>query len=127
MIKTTLILLLSLALAAAAFFTRPSEKDFRELVIEHLGAGSSAGGDPIDRIFNRGRAEAFLSTCEFKDRYLWVEVRRDGQTEFAGAFAHWFNRAALAGAIQKNKDSITTNVKPAVEKAVSEVTSAIKK
>ena len=122
MIKTFLILLLSLALVAAAFFTRPSEKDFRELVIEHVGANSSASS--IDHLFNRGRAEAFLATCEFQDRYLWVEVRRDGQTEFTGAFAHWFNRAALAEAVRKNKEAVA-KVKPTVERAVSEVAGAI--
>ena len=124
MIKTTLILLLSLALAAAAFFTRPTEKEFRELVIEQV---ASTEASSIEQLYNRGRAEAFLATCEFKDRYLWVEVRRNGQTEFAGAFDHWFNRASLANAIQKNKEAVTTNIKPAVEKAVSEVSSAIKK
>ena len=121
MIKTLLILLLSLALLAAAFFTRPSERDFRELVVDHLGANS---GNPVDQIFNRGRAEAFLATCEFKDRYLWVEVRRDGQTEFTGAFAHWFNRAALAEAVRKNKE-VVAKMKPTVERAVSEVAGAI--
>lgn len=94
MIKTLLILVLSVALLAAAFFTRPSQADFSEYVTKQFGAASS--GNTLERIFGKSRAEAFLDDCTFQDRYLWVEVQRDGQTIYTGAFDHWFERDALA-------------------------------
>ena len=92
--KTFLIVILSLALMAAAFFTRPSEASFRQHVRNVMGA-PSGGGDGQPALVMES-TDSFLDGCEFKDRYLWVSVVRDGQTLYTGAFAHWFDHGRLA-------------------------------
>src|SRR5688572_5376591 len=101
--KTFLIVLLSAALLAAAFFTRPHEQHFRD----HL-ARSAAPRDATNfrKAMAEMEAEAFAETCDFKDRLLWVDVQRDGRTIYTGAFAHRF------------KFSTNGESKPPVTKAV---------
>lgn len=85
--KNALIVILSLALCAAAFLTRPTEDEFRAFVRDHaerqkLGPGRF-----------RGRAvEPPVARAEFKDCVLWVELRVDGKLLYAGAFNHWWDR-----------------------------------
>ncbi len=97
MIKTVLILALSVALLASAFFTRPTEADFREYIGGKFGPSKR---NALEKIFRKSRSEAFLDDCTFKDRYLWMEVRKDGQTIYTGAFDHWFERDAMTKIIK---------------------------
>ena len=90
--KTIVILILSLALAAAAFFTRPSRESFDELARQRLKA--SADG-LIEKIMVGGKIEQYLASCQYKDRYLWVDVVQDGKTIYTGAFSHWFDRTTV--------------------------------
>lgn len=92
--KTFLILILSAALGAAAFFTRPSEADFQEWVASRLPRDQRS---LPERIFGLpSTAERYLHGLVFRDRYLWVQVENaEGQIVFTGAFDHWFDRSRV--------------------------------
>jgi hypothetical protein len=98
--KSFLIVILLLALAAAAFFTRPSKDDFEKYVVAQSTAGDtnffSAGWDKM-------QAEHFVNNVQFNDRYLWVDVEQNGASIYTGAFAHWFNRATVKADIDTVK------------------------
>lgn len=87
--KTLLILLLMLALCAAAFFTRPDKEHFVRHLVQVRTAGVTA---PEARAAAEAEARAYTERCAFDDRYLWVDVKRDGQVVYSGVFAHWFKR-----------------------------------
>lgn len=70
--KNVLIGILALALCIAGFLTRPTEDDFRS--------------------FAQARRNS-LSKAEFSDCWLWVEVRVDGKTVYAGLLNHWWDRS----------------------------------
>jgi hypothetical protein len=88
--KNVLIGMLTLALALAAFLTRPTEDDFKAFVRDHAerqkrGALGQAG--------RRESAEPSLAKADFKDCWLWVEVSVDGKTLYAGLFNHWWDKS----------------------------------
>lgn len=105
MVKNAIILVLLAALAAAAFVTRPSDRDFRSLLandsppaarrvtdvksaLKDILISTAAGG--------LGGATDQQDGLDYKDRWLWVDVQRDGKTLYTGAFGHWFKRSAAA-------------------------------
>ena len=110
--KTFLILILSLALLGSAFFTRPTEADFRQYVAEQVKADS---GNLLDQFLSEGRSEDLIEGSTFRDRYLWVTVERDGRTVYTGAFAHWFDHGDL-----KEKVDAAKRAKPLAERALSD-------
>jgi hypothetical protein len=68
LIKSLLILVLSLTLTAGAFLSRPGDGDVSTL------------GKQV-----RGMA--------FRDRYLWVQLEdREGRVIYTGVFGHWLER-----------------------------------
>jgi hypothetical protein len=72
LIKSFLIVVLSLTLAGAAFATRPTEQDFQA----HLKEAKRS---------SRGMV--------FRDRFLWVQVEDGrGTVQFTGLFSHWLER-----------------------------------
>ena len=73
--KNVLIGILSLALCIAGFLTRPTEEDFRAFAYRHR---ADSGG--------------VMTKAEFKDCWLWVEVRVEGRTVCAGLLNHWWDR-----------------------------------
>jgi hypothetical protein len=73
--KNVIIGMLSLALALAAFLTRPTEEQFTGLVKSHV------------------QRSPVLAKAEFKDCWLWVEVTVDGKTVLAGLFNHWWDKS----------------------------------
>ncbi len=85
--KTLLILLLSAGLGAAAFFTRPSKGN-----VEAYVAAERKKQPLLDRVFHQHQ-------YVMKDRYLWVDVERDGKVVSRGAFAHFF---AVGGSGSEN-------------------------
>jgi hypothetical protein len=103
--KSFIILILVVALAAAAFFTRPSKDDFEKYVVTQSTAGDtnffSAGWDKM-------QAENFVNNVQFNDRFLWVDVQQNGTSIYTGAFAHWFNRAAVKADIDSVKKQAGT-------------------
>ena len=88
--KNILIGMLCLALAIAAFLTRPTEGDFRAFARD-LAERQKQGalGEPG----RRAAAGPSLAKAEFKDCWLWVELRVDGKTLFAGVFNHWWDKS----------------------------------
>ncbi len=87
--KVFLILILGSGLAAAAHFTRPSEASFKSVVKQQLT--EEASHNFFKRLGLGLRIHGYLDDCEFKDRYLWVDVERKGKTVYTGAFGHWFD------------------------------------
>ena len=79
--KNVLIGMLTLALALAAFLTRPTEADFKAFV-----------RDQAERQ-KRGAEGASLAKADFADYWLWVEVTVDGKTLYAGLFNHWWDKS----------------------------------
>jgi len=84
--KSFLITLLATALAAAAFYTRPGQ---RELVF-HLLDTQAAEANRSWRKGDVEKADKLAKAVTIHDRILWVEAEKDGQIIFTGAFAHWF-------------------------------------
>ena len=84
--KTFLILVLSLALSAAAFMTRPGRREFV------LYAADRDGGERA----SIERAISMSKDMTFTNRVLWTDVERDGKVVFTGAFANFFPRGEQA-------------------------------
>jgi hypothetical protein len=86
--KNAIIAILALALVAAAFLTRPTEDDFEQFVLAHAAKDRRS---PAERFIRPSRSQPTLEHAEFYDRILWVEIRKDGKTLYAGAFNHWWH------------------------------------
>jgi hypothetical protein len=80
--KTFLILVLSLALTAAAFMTRPGRREFVLYVADRDGGHRSS----------LERAVGMSKDMKFNNRVLWTDVERDGKILYTGAFANFFAR-----------------------------------
>jgi hypothetical protein len=94
-IKSFLILVLGTALAIAGVVTRPSEQSARSFLASGAqptaDSPKSLGVAVKDVLFKSAEQakEGLPAGYEFKDRVLWVEVVKDGQTVYTGALAHW--------------------------------------
>jgi hypothetical protein len=103
--KSFIIVILVVALAAAAYFTRPSKADFQNYVVAKSTSGDtnffSAGWDKM-------QAENFANSVNISDKLLWVDVQQDGTTIYTGAFGHWFNRATVKADVDNLKDKAST-------------------
>ena len=82
-LKTLIILSQTLLLLIVAWFTRPAQEDFSRYAAHHGSAASQLG-------FSQ-KADVLPNQCTFQDRWLWVEVSKDGKVMYVGAFAHWFD------------------------------------
>jgi hypothetical protein len=83
--KTTLIVILTVALAAAAFVTRPGKREFMLHLLDRHPGGSWTTAD-------LARADDLASRLVFTDRYLWTDVEQDGVVIYSGAFSHFVPR-----------------------------------
>ncbi len=96
--KSFIIFALLAGLGAAAFFTRPSQADFQKFLV------TKATNDDHN-IFSKGwdemRAKGFANSCTYNDRYLWVNVQKNGNTLYTGAFGHFFDTGAVADEVKK--------------------------
>ena len=93
--KTLLILILAAGLVAAAFFTRPSKSDFDAYVKAQLQAGGTGSvKDALRGLANNISADAYLRAVTYHDHVLWVTVEQNGQSQYLGAFSHWFQRGS---------------------------------
>ena len=84
--KSFLITFLATALAAAAFYTRPGQ---RELVFHLLDTAA----EQSNRSWRKGdleKADKLAKSVTIHDRVLWMEAEKDGKVLYTGAFAHWF-------------------------------------
>ena len=93
--KTLLILVLAAGLVAAAFFTRPSKADFDAYMKAQLQSGGTGSvKDALRGLANNISADAYLQNITYQDHFLWVTVAQNGQTQYVGAFSHWFQRGS---------------------------------
>jgi len=83
--KTLIILSQMLLLLVIAWFTRPAQEDFNRYLSHHSSAAT--------RATSNAQADATTNTkdCQFRDRWLWVEVTKDQKVVYVGALAHWFD------------------------------------
>jgi hypothetical protein len=89
--KSFLIVILSLALTTAAFFTRPTEADFREFVADRVPKDRRSLAEKLLRF--PSPADQATKEMVFKDRYLWVQVEdKTGKVLYTGAFSYWLER-----------------------------------
>ena len=74
--KKSLFVLLIAALCAAAFFTRPQDPkaSFTSYLADHK---SNASVVPVE--WTDLASRSFAESCEYKDRYLWVDVKFEGK------------------------------------------------
>ena len=84
--KSFIIMCLAAALTAAAFYTRPGQ---RELVFYLIDAQAQKA-DRSWRKSDAEKADKLARNITIRDRLLWVEAEKDGQVIYTGAFAHWF-------------------------------------
>lgn len=96
--KSTIIFILLLALLAAAFFTRPTEADFKRYVSEKQTQGDT---NVLKAGWDQFQADQLSKSCTFRDRILWTDVQQDGKTIYTGAFSHWFSRDAATTELKK--------------------------
>src|SRR3954454_9309011 len=102
-LKSLLIFVLGVGLAAAAVFTRPNGASFHDYL---TGARPRTGPSvdvprPFAMPLGESDAERYAEGCTFADRILWVDVRAPGgQVLYTGAFAHWFPHATAREAGQ---------------------------
>jgi hypothetical protein len=75
--KTLLIVVLSFALLGSAFFTRPSEQSFKQVISTDAPTLAKS-------------TDAASPSTTFHDRYLWTSIHKDSRTAYIGAFGHWF-------------------------------------
>ena len=97
--KSFIILVLLVALGAAAFFTRPSEANFKEFVVQQ--STTADRNFFLERPSTRRAPQRFVDGCTFNDRLLWVSVQKDGKTLYTGAFSHWFNNGAFVDGVHQ--------------------------
>ncbi len=88
--KSLLIVILTLALLAAAFFTRPSEASFAPYFNQLHPVEEKTNF--FDKLKTQLEKSATKDVLTYKDKYLWVEMAKDGQTQYVGAFSHWFDK-----------------------------------
>lgn len=95
MFKSFLIFVLGIALLFAGFVTRPSEQSaavFMSGSQQPIAAGPRTVAetlkDALVKNVDLGKA-GVPEGYEFKDRVLWVEVVKDGQTVYTGVLSHW--------------------------------------
>ncbi len=92
--KSFLIMILSAALAAAAYLTRPNEQDFKTYIKDKLMKDDRS---LAKKVFNAPTpAEEFLKGYTFEDRFLYVQVERDGKPLYTGAFDRWYDHSGRA-------------------------------
>lgn len=104
--KTTLIIILLIGLAGAAYVTRPTEADFHAYVKSHLPDQPRGFWDKV--LDRKTDSEKFLQGCTFKDNYLWVSVEKDGKPILIGAFDYWFERGDGIPKPHRNETPPTT-------------------
>ena len=95
MIKSFLIVVLAAGLALAALVTRPSERSAAAFLADGRQPAAAAPGTLAETLKDvlikaaDAKQGGVPKAYEFKDRVLWVEVRKDGRTAYTGVLSHW--------------------------------------
>lgn len=85
--KSFIILILLLILAAGSALSKPSAADFKSYI------QSRAQNSQTSFIGKMGAdvyADAYVSDCQFKNRFFWETVSKGGKDVYVGCFNHWF-------------------------------------
>lgn len=96
MIKSFLIVVLLVALGLSAIITRPTEQSARAFIAGGQQPAASGPKPLTDTVISAIVKPSDLNGPTlpagyvFKDRLLWVEVEKDGQSVYTGVLAHWF-------------------------------------
>jgi hypothetical protein len=88
-IKSTVILVLLLALLLGAGLSRPGQSDFERDAAGKL-TETVKPKNVIERVFGEPRTVDLAARCEYKNRLLWADVYLDGKHLATGAFGRWF-------------------------------------
>jgi hypothetical protein len=96
--KNFIILALLVGLGASAYFTRPNQAEFNQYIVDQ---STSEDHNIFSKGWDTARSKSFADSCTFSDRYLWVNVSKDGHTLYTGAFNHWFNDGAIVDEVKK--------------------------
>ena len=86
MIKSLIILALLVVLVAGAFLTRPSAASFETFVKSTAAPAKLSLAGVVGGL----ETDSYLHSITFHDRLLWTFVAQNGQTQYVGAFGHWF-------------------------------------
>ena len=106
--KSLIILVLTLALSAALFLTRPTKSDFEQHVRQNteIVNGEPTGGPTLadtigDKLrtfgaarVNKSAADLYLEQCTYENRFLWTNVKKDGKLVYTGIVGQWVKRDA---------------------------------
>jgi hypothetical protein len=82
--KKLFTLVLLVALGVGLYMSKPTDpkKSFVHYLVNHENE-------------NEFVAKLTAETCDFQDRYFWVDAKQDGKTIYTNVFHNWFNRAEL--------------------------------
>jgi hypothetical protein len=117
-IKSFLIMVLAVALLVAGVMTRPSEQSARAFLAggeQPVAAAPRPLADVLkDAVIKSADGPAVLPTgYVFKDRVLWVEVQKDGQTVYTGVLAHWFKQDPPVQPLRARDETTVAIIQPA--------------
>lgn len=102
--KSFIILVLLAALAGAMAFTRPSEADFKQYVLQRVQESSD---NKLEQFTAGLQVMGFLDSCKYQNYFLWSTISRDGKVIYVGALSHWFAREAFPGRWEVQKSPST--------------------
>ncbi len=92
-IKSLLVVLLLLVLAARAALSRPSEQSFENW---YRAKREPPKQNVIEKIFNGDPVDHYLKECTYKNRIFWAEVDYKGEPTYTGVFSHWWGTLPVA-------------------------------
>ena len=87
--RTLIILVLALLLVGGAFLSKPGKQSFRRIVKDHYQSKSDGAAD---KLLLDARVDAYMKTIDYRDKYLYATIERDGKRISTGIFAKWFGK-----------------------------------
>lgn len=92
--KTAIIFILLLVLAAGAFLSHPNQASFQDYLTARASEQSTGA---LDEWIKSMGAEAYAKSLTVQDRFLWTQVRdSDGKMVYLGLFSKWFRMGSTS-------------------------------
>lgn len=85
--RSLIILVLAVLLVGGAWLSKPTKQSFRKMVRQHYQAQSDSAAD---KLLVEARVDAYMKSLEYRDKFLYAVMERDGKKISTGAFAKWF-------------------------------------
>ena len=85
--RSLIILALAVLLVGGAWLSKPTKQSFRKMVRQHYQAQSDSAAD---KLLLEARVDAYMKSIEYRDKFLYAIMERDGKRISTGAFAKWF-------------------------------------